>query len=229
MPEGLSPESGRLSNVDRLRIGVDIGGTFTDFTVTSEHGDVMFLWKEETTPDDLSLGVLSGMRSVAEEFGLHPNELLRPRRSARPRHDRGDQFGDRAERAATGLLCTKGFRDVLYFRDAFKPERFNIRISASGASSSIATCASALTERIWSDGSRGHARSTSRRPRSGRTLPRRRRRGGRRGVPLVDDQPGARAAGRGDPPRGAAGRATSSAHPTCCPRSANGSARPRPR
>jgi N-methylhydantoinase A len=28
----------------------------------------------------------------------------------------------------TGLLCTEGFRDVLYFRDGFKPERFNIRL-----------------------------------------------------------------------------------------------------
>ena len=25
-----------------------------------------------------------------------------------------------------GLLCTEGFRDVLYFRDGFKPERFNV-------------------------------------------------------------------------------------------------------
>ena len=27
-----------------------------------------------------------------------------------------------------GLLCTEGFRDVLYFRDGYKPERFNIRL-----------------------------------------------------------------------------------------------------
>ena len=72
----LSSNGHAAANVDHLRIGVDIGGTFTDFTVTSEHGAVVFLLKEETTPGDLSAGVLSGMRSVAHEFGLHPDELL---------------------------------------------------------------------------------------------------------------------------------------------------------
>ncbi len=126
MPEQ-APHSPSV-NVDHLRVGVDIGGTFTDFTVTSETGEVLLLWKEETTPGDLSAGVLAGMRSVAQSLGLHPNELLA--RADLLVHGTTAATNSVIERNGprTGLLCTKGFRDVLYFRDGLKPERFNIHL-----------------------------------------------------------------------------------------------------
>ncbi len=55
-----------------------------------------------------------------------------------------------------GLVCTKGFRDVLYFRDAFKPERFNIRISPPEPFVER-YLRLGVTERIWSDGSVSHS------------------------------------------------------------------------
>lgn len=113
---------------EALRLGVDIGGTFTDFTVTSRTGEVHFIWKEETTPDDLSAGVLTGLDAVARHYGMSTVDLL----------DRADLLvhGTTAATNAvierngpsTGLLCTQGFRDVLYFRDGLKPERFNIHL-----------------------------------------------------------------------------------------------------
>ena len=46
------------------RIGIDIGGTFTDFTVLREDGSV-FLWKEDSTPDDPVAAIETGLESVA--------------------------------------------------------------------------------------------------------------------------------------------------------------------
>ena len=114
--------------IDGIRMGVDVGGTFTDFTVTSAQGEVLLLWKEETTPRDLSLGVLAGIRSVALEFGLHPSELLA--RVDLLVHGTTVATNSIVQRNGplVGLLCTQGFRDVLYFRDGLKPERFNIHL-----------------------------------------------------------------------------------------------------
>lgn len=113
---------------EALRLGVDIGGTFTDFTVTSRSGEVQFIWKEETTPQDLSAGVLTGLDAIARHYGLSTVDLLG--RADLLVHGTTAATNSVIERngPSTGLLCTKGFRDVLYFRDGLKPERFNIHL-----------------------------------------------------------------------------------------------------
>ncbi|MGE0068354.1 MAG: hydantoinase/oxoprolinase N-terminal domain-containing protein, partial [Solirubrobacterales bacterium] len=57
------------------RIGVDIGGTFTDFTVARESGELL-LWKEDTTPDDPGRAVLTGLAAVAEQLDTDTPGLL---------------------------------------------------------------------------------------------------------------------------------------------------------
>ena len=51
------------------RIGVDVGGTFTDFTVAQGDG-ALLLWKEDTTPEDPGVAVLAGLNAVAEQLTL---------------------------------------------------------------------------------------------------------------------------------------------------------------
>lgn len=109
------------------RVGVDIGGTFTDFTIVDETGEVA-QWKEDSTPDDPARAIQTGLRAVAENLQLDIPAFL----------GRTDLFVHGSTIATNaviqrsgpkiGLLCTKGFRDVIHLRDGFKPERFNVHL-----------------------------------------------------------------------------------------------------
>ncbi|MGH7804766.1 MAG: hydantoinase/oxoprolinase N-terminal domain-containing protein, partial [Candidatus Binatia bacterium] len=49
----------------RLRVGVDVGGTFTDFVLVRPGGRIT-LHKSPTTPDDQSVGLMTGLGELAE-------------------------------------------------------------------------------------------------------------------------------------------------------------------
>ncbi len=57
------------------RIGIDVGGTFTDFIVARPSGEIV-LSKEPTTLEDQSVGVMDGLARLAANEGLSPRELL---------------------------------------------------------------------------------------------------------------------------------------------------------
>ena len=57
-----------------FKIGIDVGGTFTDLFLWSSAGDVE-TYKTLSTPDDPSVGVLEGLRSIAAAHGLEVDEL----------------------------------------------------------------------------------------------------------------------------------------------------------
>ncbi len=109
------------------RVGVDVGGTFTDFTVAKAGGELL-LWKEDTTTDDPSRAVLSGLHTVAAELGTDVEGLLS--RTELLVHGTTVATNMLIQRngPTIGLLCTLGFRDVLYFRDGYKPQRFNMKL-----------------------------------------------------------------------------------------------------
>ena len=115
-----------------FRIGVDIGGTFTDFTVVTPEGELL-LWKEDTTPEDPAQAIQKGMRAVSEQLGLSERELLNS--TSLFVHGTTIATNTLIQRNGprVGLLCTEGFRDVLYLRDGFKPERFNVHMEHPGA------------------------------------------------------------------------------------------------
>ena len=48
------------------RIGIDIGGTFTDFTVANDAGQI-WLWKQDSTPDDPGEAIRLGLEAVRRE------------------------------------------------------------------------------------------------------------------------------------------------------------------
>lgn len=109
------------------RIGVDIGGTFTDFTVAREHGELL-LWKEDTTPDDPGRAVLTGLGAVAEQLGTDVSGLLGETELFVHGTTVATNMLIQRNGPTIGLLCTEGFRDILYFRDGYKPERFNMHL-----------------------------------------------------------------------------------------------------
>src|SRR5271168_1873740 len=105
-------------------IGIDIGGTFTDFSLVDEKGRAT-VWKEATTPMEPVAGVKEGLNNLAAARGHSLREFL----------ERIDLFVHGSTIATNtvvqrngpkvGLICTEGFRDSIYFRDGFKPERYN--------------------------------------------------------------------------------------------------------
>ncbi|HTT94476.1 MAG TPA: hydantoinase/oxoprolinase family protein [Solirubrobacterales bacterium] len=109
------------------RIGVDIGGTFTDFTVARESGELL-LWKQDSTPDDPGRAVVQGLAAVAEQLDTDVEGLLGETELFVHGTTVATNMLIQRNGPTIGLLCTEGFRDVLYFRDGYKPERFNMHL-----------------------------------------------------------------------------------------------------
>ena len=112
----------------RYVVGVDIGGTFTDFSVIDGRGRTT-LWKEASTPREPADAVRQGLQSLAHAQGLELHDFL----SQIDLFVHGSTIATNTviqrNGPKTALLCTEGFRDVIYFRDGYKPERFNLSLA----------------------------------------------------------------------------------------------------
>jgi len=110
------------------RIGIDVGGTFTDIVAIDEAGRVT-LAKAPTTPQDQSIGVIDGLTVLAGQLGHSLGELLR--QAERIVHGTTVSTNALLERkgARVGLLTTEGHRDILEMREGLKPERYNLRLA----------------------------------------------------------------------------------------------------
>ena len=112
----------------RCVVGIDIGGTFTDFSVVNDQGRIV-LWKEATTPKEPAEGVRQGLRNLAGVQGLELRDFL----SGIDLFVHGSTIATNTviqrNGPKTALLCTEGFRDVIYFRDGYKPERYNLNMA----------------------------------------------------------------------------------------------------
>src|SRR6185436_13487345 len=109
------------------RIGVDVGGTFTDLVAVDERGHVT-LAKAASTPQDQSLGVMEGLELLAQALGSDRATLLRD--TERIVHGTTVATNALLERkgARVGLLTTEGHRDVLEMREGLKDDRYNLRV-----------------------------------------------------------------------------------------------------
>src|SRR5712671_4683012 len=109
------------------RIGIDVGGTFTDLVAVDERGEVT-LAKAASTPADPSLGVMDGLDRLALGLDLDTGTLLR--NTERIVHGTTVATNALLERkgARVGLLTTEGHRDVLEMREGLKDDRYNLRM-----------------------------------------------------------------------------------------------------
>ena len=109
------------------RIGIDVGGTFTDLAAVDERGGVVIA-KSASTPRDPSEGLMDGLGLLASELGLDPRTLLE--RTASIVHGTTVATNALLERkgASVGLLTTEGHRDVIEMREGLKDDRYNLRM-----------------------------------------------------------------------------------------------------
>ena len=101
------------------RIGVDVGGTFTDFILADDAGEVELL-KVPTTLEDQSLGVMNGIEMLAARHGLEPGAFLARTDLVVHGTTTADNTMIEMNGAATGLLTTAGHRDEIEIRRGYK-------------------------------------------------------------------------------------------------------------
>jgi N-methylhydantoinase A len=109
------------------RIGVDVGGTFTDLVAVNAAGQT-FVVKVPSVPEDPSTGVMAGLVRLSEDLGMTLASLFED--TERIVH--GTTVATNAllehKGAKTGLLTTEGHRDILEMREGLKDDRYNLRI-----------------------------------------------------------------------------------------------------
>ena len=100
-----------------FRLGVDVGGTFTDFLLLNEETGETFTAKVPSTPEDSSIGVLNGIARICEESGVSPRDIHRVMH--------GTTVATNAvltrRGARVGLVTTAGFEDTLQVARSFCP------------------------------------------------------------------------------------------------------------
>ena len=105
-----------------VRIGCDIGGTFTDLLLVDDERQSLHAAKVPSTPDDFARGVLEGLDAVLERAGRAAGEVTFLV------HSTTIGLNTLVERrgARVGLLTTEGFRDVLEIGRASRPDEYDL-------------------------------------------------------------------------------------------------------
>ena len=106
------------------RIGIDVGGTFTDLVLARPDGSIA-LAKSPTTPDDQSRGVLDGIALLAAGENLELGRLLAQTSAIVHGTTTADNTMIEMSGAATGLITTAGHRDEIELRRGFKEDIWN--------------------------------------------------------------------------------------------------------
>jgi N-methylhydantoinase A len=122
--------SARFSNA-KLRIGVDIGGTFTDFVIFDPTSGNLESFKIASTPADPSEAVLQGLDRISEQFSVISSQSSAHRQMNIEHWGiiHGSTVATNAllERkgALTALITTNGFQDVLQIRRQERPDLYD--------------------------------------------------------------------------------------------------------
>ena len=110
----------------KYKIGIDVGGTFTDFLLAFPDGTSK-IYKVLSTPDDPSIGLLDGLSEMASDLEISLQEFLGQIDTV----VHGTTVTTNAvltyNGAKTGLLTTLGLRDSLEMRRGIREEQYNNR------------------------------------------------------------------------------------------------------
>src|SRR5581483_5623292 len=102
------------------RLGVDVGGTFTDLIYVDDEVGTIVVHKVPTTPDDPSEGTVRGIRAIASEAGVTPASLAIFHGTTIATNIVIEHNG-----ARVGMITTEGYRDILHIARHKKPLNFS--------------------------------------------------------------------------------------------------------
>ncbi len=104
------------------RIGVDIGGTFTDVAVLEEESGRSGIAKVPTTPRDFGAAVVDGIRTAMRDYGIEPGSVsLVSHATTVVTNALLEGKG-----ANVALVTTEGFRDVLELRRSARADLYDL-------------------------------------------------------------------------------------------------------
>ena len=109
-----------------IRVGVDVGGTFTDIVLeqtVAGAGQRIFVHKVSSTPADQSIGVVQGVVDVCKLAGVSPGDI------DMVLHGTTVATNMVIERkgADVGMITTRGFRDILHMARHKRPHNFSLQ------------------------------------------------------------------------------------------------------
>ncbi len=111
-----------------FRIGIDVGGTFTDFLLTLDDGSSR-IYKVLSSPHDPSMATMSGLEEMASDRGMDLQEFLGHVSAIVHGTTVTTNAALTYSGAKTCLLTTKGLRDTLEMRRGIREEQYNNRIA----------------------------------------------------------------------------------------------------
>jgi N-methylhydantoinase A len=105
------------------RLGIDVGGTFTDLVLFSEESGTLVVEKVPSVPSDPSEGIMDGIRRILERAGALPADV------AYVAHGTTVATNTLLQRhgARTALITTRGFRDLLEIARQRRPSLYDLR------------------------------------------------------------------------------------------------------
>jgi N-methylhydantoinase A/oxoprolinase/acetone carboxylase beta subunit len=103
------------------RLGVDVGGTFTDLIYVDDAAGTILVHKLPTTPEDPSQGTIQGIRELTEEAGEAPSALDQVFHGTTI----ATNIVIEHDGAKVGMITTEGYRDILHIARHKKPLNFS--------------------------------------------------------------------------------------------------------
>ena len=104
------------------RVGIDIGGTFTDVAMVEEQSGRIGIAKVLTTPRDFGQGVINGITQGLERYGIAAADVsLLSHATTVVTNALLEKKGARA-----GFIATRGFRDILELRRSSRPDLYDL-------------------------------------------------------------------------------------------------------
>ena len=138
----------------QYRLGIDAGGTFTDFVVADRSSGQVKLFKALSTPADPTKAIESGLKLVADDFGLSVRDIV----SNCDLCINGTTVGLNTlithRGGKTGLICTAGHEDSIEIRNGHKEDGYRYDPEYPAATMLVPRyLRRGVRERVISDGS----------------------------------------------------------------------------
>jgi N-methylhydantoinase A/oxoprolinase/acetone carboxylase beta subunit len=104
------------------RIGVDVGGTFTDLIYIDDEAQKVIVHKTPSTPADPSIGTVQGIEELCQMAGIEPSQLDQVFHGTTVATNIVIEHNG----AKVGMITTKGYRDILHIARHKKPMNFSL-------------------------------------------------------------------------------------------------------
>lgn len=109
-----------------IRVGVDVGGTFTDIVLeqtVAGSNQRIFVHKVSSTPADQSIGVVQGVVDICRIAGVSPGDINTVLHGTTV----ATNMVIERKGAEVGMITTRGFRDILHMARHKRPHNFSLQ------------------------------------------------------------------------------------------------------